>query len=344
MDQVPPSQQVRIGFLLLPNFTMMAFTSAVEPLRMANWLSGHDLFKWSVISLDGQAPTASNGLSMMPTSNGRDQPFDIVFVCSGINVREAVSAPAKQYLQELSRQKVSLGALCTGTYVLAATGLLDGYRCAIHWENLASVREEFPRITFVPELFVIDRDRYTCSGGIAPLDLVLNIVERHFGKDLAVKISEQFICDRIRDAKDRQHIPLMARVGANQWKILEVASLMEANTEEPLSIDDLAHYVGLSCRQLERLFKKYLGCAPTQYYMEQRLTRARQLLLQTDMSILDITVACGFQSAPHFSKSYRMFFGHPPSEERRARASGAEHRPSAQPARQRMLATEKDAG
>ncbi|MBI3707354.1 MAG: helix-turn-helix domain-containing protein, partial [Proteobacteria bacterium] len=155
------------------------------------------------------------------------------------------------------------------------------------------------------------------SGGTAPLDLMLHLIERQMGKDLSVAISEEFILERIRDARDRQRIPLRARVGVKQRKIIEAASLMEANVEDPLSLDDLSGHIGLSRRQLERLFKKHLNCRPVRYYLEVRLARARQLLLQTTMSVTEVTISCGFQSAPHFSKCYKSLYGYSPSVERR---------------------------
>src|SRR6266853_1614780 len=173
-------------------------------------------------------------------------------------------------------------------------------------------------------LFVIDRDRFTCSGGIAPIDMMLNLIRERHGKEVATAICEQFILDRMRDAKDQQHIPLQAQVGAHNQILIKTATLMEANVEEPLPLEELASYVGVSRRQLERLFKRYLGRVPTRYYLELRLRRARELLLQTDLSVMDITVACGFQSPPHFSKCYRGLFGYPPSMERR-RVRGGSH-------------------
>ncbi len=218
-------------------------------------------------------------------------------------------------------------ALCTGGYALAKAGLLDKYRAVIHWENMTALREEFPRVVFSDQLFVIDRDRYTCTGGVAPLDLMLHIIKQHQGRDIAPLISEQFILDRIRNDQDRQHIPLQARVGLFHENLIEAAALMEANIEEPLSLDEIAALVGVSRRQIERLFKRYVGQVPTKYYLDMRLRRARELLLQTAMSIMQVAVACGFQSPPHFSKCYRMLFGHTPSAERqgsRAQALAAQ--------------------
>lgn len=316
---------LRVGFLNVPNYSMIAFANGVEPLRMANRLSRSTLCSWSILSATDKPVRASNGLAMVPTIPiAAADRLDMVFVCGGVEVREACDDATLAYLRRIARQNVALGALCTGSYVLARAGLLDGYRCAIHWENIAAVREEFPNVHFSTELFVIDRDRYTASGGTAPLDLMLNLIADRMGKELSVAISEEFIVERIRGSQDQQRIPLLARVGARQQKIIEAASLMETNVEDPLSLDAVAERVGLSRRHLERLFKQHLDCRPARYYLELRLNRARQLLLQTDKSIMAVTVSCGFQSPPHFSKCYRDLFGHPPSAERRlAQPAGA---------------------
>jgi len=307
----------RFGFLTLPSYSMIALTSAVEPLRMANRLCKQEVYKWSIVSLDGQPVAASNGLSLSPTV-ALDQmgPANVVFVCGGVNVQQAVTQDLLGALRRLAQRHVPLGSLCTGGYALAKAGLLDKYRAAIHWENMSALREEFPRINFTEQLFAIDRDRYTCSGGIAPLDLMLNMIKDDLGRDIAPLISEQFILDRIRNDQDRQHIPLQAQVGVFHERLIKAAALMEANIEEPMSLDELASSIGVSRRQIERLFKQHLAQVPTKYYLEIRLRRARELLLQTSMSIMDITTACGFQSPPHFSKCYRNAFGYPPSAER----------------------------
>ncbi|HXQ67472.1 MAG TPA: GlxA family transcriptional regulator [Alphaproteobacteria bacterium] len=317
MGLVERREGFRFGFLTLANYSMIAFANAVEPLRMANRLSGKALCEWSVLSLSGRPVPASNGLAVVPTiAAAAPDHLDIIFVCGGVDVRAACDEATLAYLRRISRQSTALGALCTGSYVLARAGLLDGYRCAIHWENIAAVREEFPKVSFTNELFVVDRERYTASGGTAPLDLMLNLIAERLSQELSVAISEEFLLERIRGSQDQQRIPLLARVGAKQRKIIEAASLMEANIEEPLALDAVARRVGLSRRHLERLFKQHLECRPARYYLELRLNRARQLLLQTAMSIMDVTVSCGFQSPPHFSKCYKERFGHPPSAER----------------------------
>ena len=330
VSKTPPSKSERhplvvqrhFVFLTLPNYSLIALSTALEALRMANRVSAQDAYRWTLASLDGRAVQASCGLSLSPSSAlERIGPADIVFVCGGIHVERAVSSELLAALRRLAQQRVALGSLCTGGYALAKAGLLDKYRAVIHWENLSALREEFPRVSFSEQLFVIDRDRYTCSGGVAPLDLMFNIIKGDLGRDVAPMISEQFIVERIRSESDRQHVPLQARVGLFHENLIEAAALMQANIEEPLPLDEIAKLVGVSRRQIERLFKRYVGQVPTKYYLDMRLRRARELLLQTPMSVMEIAVACGFQSPPHFSKCYRSMFGHSPSAERMAGAA-----------------------
>lgn len=322
-----PKEPERIAFLLVPNFSMIAFTSAIEPLRMANQLSGKTLYQWCTLSDTGGPVVCSNGIAITPDFGlTTSEQFSAVYVCGGIHINRAVSDESVNWLRTISKQKIVLGALCTGSYALAKADLLDGYRCTIHWENIASSREQYPHLVISPELFEIDRDRYTCAGGIAPLDMMLSIIRKTHGLQLATAISEQFMCERIRDQHDRQRVPLTQRIGTSQPKLAEAVSLMEANIEEPMTLDELSHHVGLSRRQLERLFQRYLSCVPTRYYLELRLERARQLLLQTSMPIVDIALACGFISAPHFSKCYRDTFSLPPRDERRRAAGLMEER------------------
>ena len=243
----------------------------------------------------------------------------LLFVCGGIRVREAVDDATVSLLRAYAAKGTALGAICTGTFALAKAGLLNGHRCAVHWENLASIQEEFPNVLFSSELFVFDRNRLTCSGGTAPLDMMLSLIRTRCGKNLASDVSEQFILERVPDHKDQQHIPLLARIGTGHETLQDAAIFMEMYIEEPVSLEYLADQVGLSLRQLERLFKCYLNTTPTQHYLKLRLNRAREFLLQTNMSLMDVTVACGFQSSSHFCKSYRSLFGYPPSRERNGR-------------------------
>jgi len=311
-------QKCKYAFLTLPNYSLIAVANALEPLRMANRILGRDVYEWSITTLDGQAAVASSNLQFSPTVPlDKLGPVDILFVCGGVNVREAVTPALFSQLRRLADRRVPLGALCTGGYALARAGLLDQFKATIHWENLSALREEFPRVRFSDQLFTIDRDRFTCSGGTAPLDLMLHLIQMRLGSRISQLVSEQFIVDRVRKDTDRQYIPLRAQIGLANRGLIRVAQLMEENIEKPLSLDRIARATGLSRRQIERLFKRDLNCVPKRYYLEMRLRRARELLLQTAMPIMDITAACGFQSPPHFSKCYRNQFGHPPSAERK---------------------------
>lgn len=320
---------IELGFLLLPQYSMIAFSSAIEPLRMANRLAGQELYRWRAYTLDGEAVPASNGLHVQPDGAAAAAAnLSALFVCAGVDVADHCNRETLDLLKRVARPSMSLGALCTGSHVLARAGLLDGYRCTIHWENIAAMREAFPRVVVSYELFEIDRDRYTSAGGTAPLDMMLNLMTQQVGPDIATAVSEAFACERIRGRHDRQRIPLQLRLGTSQPKLIEAVSIMESNIEEPIGLDELAQHVGISRRQLERLFRKHLRCVPTRYYLELRLARARQLLLQTSMSIVDVAFTCGFVSAPHFSKCYRDYFGIPPREERRLRGTRREDAPT----------------
>ena len=284
-------------------------------------MTGQTVYEWSIVSLDGQPTPASNGLQLSPTvALEQLGTVDILFVCGGRRMcRKRSRRASLAALRRLAERRIPLGALCTGGYALAKAGLLDKYRATIHWENLSALREEFPRIDLSDQLFSIDRDRFTCSGGVAPLDLMLHLVETRLGAQVSQLISEQFIVDRVRSDRDRQYVPLRAQIGVSHESLIRVAQLMEENIERPLSLDEIAAATGLSRRQIERLFKRHLNCVPKRYYLQMRLRRARELLLQTSMPIIDITTACGFQSPPHFSRCYRAQFGCPPSAERQSR-------------------------
>lgn len=309
------------GFVLLDSFSMIAFTNAVEVLRMASYLGREPLYRWSVLSVDGAQVRASNGLCIPSQRLDPDDMPHIVFVCGGTGVESATGADTLAWLQALAARGVALGSLCTGAYALAAAGLLDGYRCTSHWENSAALAAAFPRVALSQEVFVIDRDRFTCSGGIAPLDMMLNIVSARIGAAAVAQIANQFIHEHVRDQAYRQTVPLAARLAQSQPVMLEVVQLMEANVREPLPLGELAQLTGTSARQLQRMFRKQLGTSPLRYYLELRLHKARELLRQTDRPLADIGADCGFHSAARFSKVYRDLFLIAPGAERRMRPS-----------------------
>lgn len=314
----------RIGYLLLPRFSMMSFTAAVEPLRSANRLLGRDHYRWTLVSADGSAVEASNDIAVVPHAGTGDPPdFDIVVVCAGLDplpLSPELERRAAGWLRRAERTGARIGAIGTGSFLLARTGLLGGRRCTVHWEHLAGFAEMFQDLDVTANLFEIDRDRFTCSGGAAPLDLALHMIASDFDSELATAVSEQFLHGRVRQGSEPQRMDLRQRVGVSHPKLLAAIAEIEANLAEPLPRGELGRRVGLSSRQLERLFQIYLRCTPSRYYLEARLKHARQLLSQTSLSVLEVAVACGFASASHFAKCYRTMFGHSPRGERRASA------------------------
>jgi len=309
-------------FVIIPRFSMIAFASAIEPLRLANRLMGREFYRWQVVSVGGGPVRASNGVLMMTDQTLADvvvrpgRRSFTVLVCSGLGAEHVRDPQLFAWLRRAERGGASIGAVCTGAYLLARAGLLEGRRCSIHWENLPAFREDFPEIEVQADLFEVSHNRLTCSGGTAALDMMLHLIAAEHGQELATKVSEQCIVDRIRSSFDHQRMPYRVRHGIHHPKLISAIELMEANLEEPLDQDTLAGYVGLSRRQLERLFGKHLGRTPAQYYLELRLERARHLLYQTTMPIMDVAFACGFVSASHFSTCYRQMYGKTPRTER----------------------------
>lgn len=322
--ETPVQEGFHVGFVLLHDFSMIAFANAVETLRMANYISRRTLYRWTVVQAEPSQPVASNGLTVSSNGSAEDlASCNLVLVCGGLNIRQVTTDPVRRLLRQCAARGAAMGALCTGSFALASAGLLDNHRCAIHWENLAAISEEFPKVRFTPEVFIFDRDRITCSGGTAPLHMVLHLIRGHHGPKLVMAVSEQFIVERLRASSDRQRIPQPECIGPGYQHLTEAAEIMAANLEEPLSLIELAGLVGLSLRQLERLFNRYFSMNPAQYYMNLRLRRAQELLTHSSQPIMQVTVACGFQSSSHFCKAYRSLFGHAPSDERRQQADKA---------------------
>jgi transcriptional regulator GlxA family with amidase domain len=309
-----------IVFFLIPDFSMIAFATAIEPLRLANRMLGHDSYKWRLASADGRPVAASNGVVCAVTSSlederrmmmGPDRP-SMIFVCSGVNVEKYNNKSVFAFLREEYNRGVSVGGLCTGAHILAAAGLLSGKRCAIHWENLPGFSESFPNANVFADLFEI----YTCAGGTAALDMMVKLIGDDHDENLVNRVCEQALTDRVRNPQDRQRLPLRARLGVQNSKVLAIIELMEANLSEPLSLIDIADEATLSRRQIERLFRHEMGRSPARYYLEIRLDRARHLLIQSSLPVVEVAVACGFVSASHFSKCYREIYGRSPQQER----------------------------
>jgi transcriptional regulator GlxA family with amidase domain len=307
----------RFVFLLLDRFTMLSFASAVEPLRIANRVSGENLYGWALAGEGGTQVTCSNGASFK-LDQGLEEidREEVVLVCGGIDIQKSSTRSVLNWLRRESRRGVTIGGLCTGAYTLAKAGLLEGKKATIHWENQDGFQEEFEDVKLTKSIFVMDGNRWSTAGGTASLDLMLKIIAADHGEDLANTVADQLIYSTIRTDQDTQRLSIPTRIGVRHPKLSQVIQMMEGNIEDPMSPADLAEEVGMSTRQLERLFRRYLNRSPKRYYMELRLQKARNLLMQTDMSVINVALACGFASPSHFSKCYRSHYNTTPYRER----------------------------
>ena len=307
----------RFVFLLLDRFTMISFAGAIEPLRITNRMLERQAYSWVFAGENGTEVRCSNGaafkLDMGLSEVSRD---DTILVCGGIEVQEATTRPVLNWLRREARRGSSIGGICTGSYAMARGGLLDGKRATIHWENQDSFIEEFEDVKLTKSIFVIDGNRMTTAGGTASLDLMLKLIAQDHGEDTANIVADQLIYTSIRTDQDTQRLSIPTRIGVRHPKLSQVIQIMESNIEDPISPATLAEDVGMSTRQLERLFRRYLNLSPKRYYMELRLQKARNLLMQTDMSVINVALACGFASPSHFSKCYRAHYQTTPYRER----------------------------
>jgi len=317
------AQPKRFVFLLLDHFTLLSYAGAIEPLRIANRVADAPLYAWVLAGEGGEVATCSNGtafkLDIGLDEIARD---DTILVCGGIDVQKATTRAIVGWLRREARRGVAIGGLCTGAYALAKAGLLDGRRATIHWENQDGFLEEFEDVKLTKSVFVIDGNRMSTAGGTASIDMMLKLIATDHGEDLANTVADQLIYSAIRTDQDTQRLSIPTRIGVRHPKLSQVIQMMESNIEDPISPADMAEDVGMSTRQLERLFRRYLNRSPKRYYMELRLSKARNLLMQTNMSVINVALACGFASPSHFSKCYRAHYNTTPYRERGTQGAG----------------------
>ena len=312
----------RFVFVLLDQFTLLCFAGALEALRIANRMHGKTIYTWVLAGEGGESVECSAGTEFKVNMDLSElEREDIVLVCGGIDVQASTTKRLLNWLRREARRGVTIGGLCTAGYSLARAGLLDGKRATIHWENQDSFSEEFEEVELTKSVFVVDGNRITTAGGTASIDLMLKLIAQDHGEDLANTVADQLIYSSIRTDQDTQRLSIPTRIGVRHPKLSQVIQMMENNIEEPISPSILARDVGMSTRQLERLFRRYLDRSPKRYYMELRLQKARNLLMQTDMSVINVALACGFASPSHFSKCYRAHYDTTPYRERGSHAS-----------------------
>ncbi len=306
-------------FLLLDQFSMIAFTSAIEPLRLANSFNDKPLYSWTLVSETGKTAMTSSNIEVNVSGNLGDlNRNDTIIVCGGVNIKENTTKPVLNWLRREARKGMAVGGLCTASYTLAAAGLLNSKKCTIHWENYDSFEEEFPDVELVKSVFTAEGNRFTSAGGTASVDLMLKLIGDDHGPEITNWCADQMIYNSMRTEHDEPRLSIPTRIGVRHPKLSKVIQMMEQNIEEPISPSNLASDVGMSTRQLERLFRRYLDRSPKRYYMELRLQKARNLLMQTDMSVINVALACGFASPSHFSKCYRTQYETTPYRERGA--------------------------
>jgi len=323
---VPESVHQRYAFLLIPPFSLLGVASASEVLRVANELLGGRAIEVLMLSRDGRPVASAGGASLsvhgaMGTYSGAM--LSGLFVVADAPPEDADLTWIAQHLASfgaaVDRAHGVLGGIGSGAAWLACAGLMEGFRCTVQALRSAEVAAANPRAIVSSHYYEIDRNRLSCAGGVSGLDLMIQWLSQRHGERLTRQLLGHFGLERVRTANDRQLLPT-ARMSASA-KLTEAVALMQANLSEPLSTEDIAGLVGVSRRQLERLFKQHLDTLPSRWYLEQRLERARRLLQQTSQSILQIGLSCGFTSGAHFSNAYKSCFGRTPRDERSARAS-----------------------
>ena len=312
----------RFVFVLLEDFTLLSFASALECLRIANRVLGREAYAWRLIGETGDQSQCSAGTNFQ-LDGGLDEldRDDVLVICGGIDIQSKTTKKVLSWLRREARKGMPVVGLCTAGHTLAKAGLLDGKKATIHWENQDSFAEEFDEVELTKSVFVVDGNRMTTAGGTSSIDLMLKMIADDHGEEVANSVADQQIYSSIRTDQDTQRLSVPTRIGVRHPKLSQVIQMMETNIEEPISPSILAKDVGMSTRQLERLFRRYLNRSPKRYYMELRLQKARNLLMQTDMSVINVALACGFASPSHFSKCYRAHYNTTPYRERGSQAA-----------------------
>lgn len=309
-------------FLMLPRLTMLAFAAAIEPLRIANQLAKKELYRWYTMSEDGAPVRCSNGVLIAPDLPLSQCPDNaLAFVCAGVEPLSAAGDPTLNWLRRRRAFGKPIGGICTGTYALAQAGLLSGRRFTLHWENQPSFCEAYPDLLPTGRLYEEDRGVWTCGGGNAATDMMLEMLEADHGKELSITVADMCIHGRYgpsaRDAHSQKSSVSVA-IGSRNRHLLEAIELMQETLEEPLSIAEMSEQLNLSRRQIERLFKKYLGVTPNEYYYDLRIGRVYALLNETDMSVSEIAAAVGFSSTTHLATRFRKKYGTSPHSLRKS--------------------------
>jgi len=309
--------QHKVGIYLTDTFNLLPMAAALEPLRIANRVSKSALFQWLIVTDNGQSVSASNGIEHHADFSLATAPnFDFVILTGPFFVRDICNLEVIDWIKSQDRNLSTIIGLESGCHILAEAGLLDHRRCTTHWEHREEFRSSWPQHQLSNDIYEMDERVFTCSGGAAPIDMMLFLFERMYDYELAASVADRMIHPHIRNSGEPQTMDIQSRTGINHPVVLECIQLIEANIDQPLLPDELASLIGISKRQLERLFLRYLKTSPARYYLTLRLEKARSLLETSNEKIVDIANATGFRSAGHFSSRYQSSYGITPSEAR----------------------------
>lgn len=319
------SGPIRVSICLVPGFSLTGVASTVEPLRIANRVTGREAFTWSLVSVDGAPAEASSGI-VLSVDRGLDAALkaivrdeerpDFAFVVAGLDVEKRRYPLLLRWLKALAKRKVMIGGISTGAHILAEAGLLEGHRCTMHWENIPAFTERFPGIEVRQDLCVIDGNLLTCAGGTSAIDMMLHVIASNLDQVTAARVAEQLIMPAVRPLDQHQRGNVGLGLRRTDPRLSAAVRRMEESIAQRVGVPEIARALGLSRRQLERLFERDLGMTPARYLRELRLERSRHLLQQTRMPVIEIAMACGFASAAHFSRSFRRRYGTSPKAAR----------------------------
>lgn len=304
-----------VGFLLIDGFAMMSYAAASEPFRAANVIAGKNLYNIHNISVfGGSAQSSGAGIIKTKEQIGENIDYDLLFVHAGPDPTKFTDKRVFQWLRHLSVRGVKLGGVSGGPVILAAAGLMNGYRMTVHWEHAPSLVEIAPNLKLEKSIFVVDRNRYTCAGGIAALDMMHEIIADHHGEEFATAVSDWYMHTDIRASGQPQRAGFVQRFGTTSAPVIRAIEAMEKNFGDPLDLQQISDISGVGQRQLNRLFREKLSCGTMEFYRDLRLDKAKNLLSQSPLPITEIAIATGFCSSAHFAKTFRAKFGAPPSK------------------------------
>lgn len=307
------------GFLLAPGFALMSYAAAVEPLRAANVLAGRTLYRWISITTGGRVVASSAGASVSATARVGDAlDLDMLIVCAAGNPAAFRDRATFAWLRKLARKGVRIAGVSGGPVLMARAGIMQGRRMTVHWEHAPALAESHPDLLLTRSLYVIDGDRLTCAGGVAPLDMMHALIAARMGDAFARRVSDWFLHTEIRPPGGPQRASLIERYGVHSRDLVTALEVMESRIGDPASRGEVAARAGLSTRQLDRLFRTQMRTTFAAHYRAIRLARARDLLTQTSLSVTEVALAAGFASASHFSRLYARAHGYPPRRERAA--------------------------